>query len=325
MALIRARDRDLEQYRDAERALWHHHGLVPREHLITADARGTQVRAVEFGAGRPVVFVHGLPSAGGVFAPLVAQLPGVRAIVVDRPGCGLSDPLDLEGLTPERLQEFNDGWLMSVVDELGSGPVDLLGSSAGGMAVLAFAVRHPHLVRTLTLDGTPAIDGMRLPAMMRAAAVPALAGMVARRPVKESDFKRSLRNMGHSDVFDEGPLSAADVAWRIALANHTHTFANEFALLAKVASWRGLRAGWVPGRAEVAGLTVPSLWVAGDQDPFASADRVKRWAGNAPGATWRYLPGAGHQPWLDDVRAHARMLEEFWEQAPTRPEAHPEL
>lgn len=323
MALIRARDRDLEQYRDAERALWLHHGLEPREHFITADARGTQVHAVEFGEGRPVVFVHGLPTAGGVFAPLIAQLTGVRAIVVDRPGCGLSDPLDLEGLTPERLQELNDGWLMSVVDELGSGPVDLLGNSAGGMAVLAFAVRHPHLVRTLTLDGTPAIDGMRLPAMMRAAAVPALAGMVARRPVKERDLKRSMHNMGHSDVFDEGPLSAEDVAWRIALANHTHTFANEFALLAKVASWRGIRAGWVPGRAEVKRLAVPSLWMAGDRDPFASVDRVKLWASHAPGSQWRHLPQAGHQPWLDDVEVHARILEEFWEHADKPAEPNP--
>ena len=315
MALIRARDRDLDQYRNAERALWLHHGLEPREHFITADARGTQVHAVEFGVGRPVVFVHGLPTAGGVFAPLIAQLTGVRAIVVDRPGCGLSDPLDLEGLTPERLQELNDTWLHAVVDELGGGPVDLLGNSAGGMAALAFAARHPGSVRTLTLDGTPAIAGMRLPAMMRGAAVPAVARIVTRRPVKERDLKRSMRNMGHSDVFDEGPLSAEDVAWRIALANHTHTFANEFALLSKVASWRGLRPGWVLGREEVAGLTVPSLWLAGDQDPFASADRVERWASHAPGATWRYLPGAGHQPWLDDVQAHARMLEEFWEQA----------
>src|SRR5690554_6205863 len=245
MGFLRARDRDLQRYRDVERALWEHHGLKPRERFITADARGTQVRAVEFGQGRPVVFVHGLLSAGGVFAPLVSQFTGVRAIVVDRPGCGLSEPLNLEGLTPERLQELNDSWLAAVVNELGDGPVDLLGNSAGGMAALAFAARHPGSVRTLTLDGTPAIEGMRLPVMMRGAAIPALAKIVARRPTKESDFKRSLRNMGHSDVFDEGPLSAADVAWRIALANHTITFTNEFKLLAKVASWRGLRAGWV--------------------------------------------------------------------------------
>lgn len=323
MAFIRDRDRDLDVYQDAERALWAHHGLVWREHFVTADALGTQVRVLEFGEGRPVAFVHGLPSAGGVFAPLVAALQGVRAIVVDRPGCGLSDPLDLEGLTPPRLQELNDAWLTAVVEELVDGPVDLLGNSAGGMAALAFAVRHPHLVRTLTLDGTPAVQGMRLPGMMRGAAVPMLANLVTRRPVKERDFKRSMRNMGHESVWEFGPLNRADVDWRIALANHTHTFAHEFALLAKVASWRGIRAGWVPGRAEVASLQVPSLWMSGDQDPFASAERVERWASHAPGSHWRFLPGAGHQPWLDDVKTHARILEEFWQQVAKPLEPNP--
>lgn len=323
MPFIRSRHRDLDIYRDAERALWAHHGLVSREHFITADALGTQVRVLEFGEGRPVVLVHGLPGAGGVFAPLVAALEGVRSIVVDRPGCGLSDPLDLEGLTPQRLQELNDAWLSAVVDELVDGPVDLLGNSAGGMAALAFAVRHPHRVRSLTLDGTPAVHGMRLPGIMRVAAVPLVARMVTRRPVKERDFKQSMRRMGHESVWESGILNQADVQWRMALANHTRTYAHDFALLAKVASWRGIRAGWVPGRAEVKRLAVPSLWMAGDRDPFASVDRVKLWASHAPGSQWRHLPQAGHQPWLDDVEVHARILEEFWEHADKPAEPNP--
>lgn len=57
----------------------------------TAD--GAAVHVVEKGTGPPVVFVHGSGSPGLFWLPLLRQVEGVRAIVVDRPGFGLSDPL----------------------------------------------------------------------------------------------------------------------------------------------------------------------------------------------------------------------------------------
>ena len=43
--------------------------------------------------GIPVLFIHGGPTSGGTWAPLVPRVKGFRCLVLDRPGTGLSDPL----------------------------------------------------------------------------------------------------------------------------------------------------------------------------------------------------------------------------------------
>ncbi|GIG55192.1 alpha/beta hydrolase [Demequina activiva] len=308
---------DEAAYRAAESALWAHHGIDPVERFVTARGTGTRVRAVEFGEGRPVVLVHGMPTAGGVFAPLVAALTGVRAIVVDRPGCGLSDPLELSGLTPERLTEANEAWLEAVVEQVAGEPVDLLGSSAGGMAAVSFAARRPELVRSITLDGVPALRGMRLPVSMRAATFGPVAKATVRHRVVERDLRRSMRQMGHGEAFDDGRLSQADLDWRLAVARHTQTMRHDLALLGRVASWRGPRAEWAPGPAHVRALSMPSLWVAGDRDPFASPDRVRAWARHAPQPTVRIVR-TGHQPWIDGAAEHAALLTQWWARSSAR-------
>jgi pimeloyl-ACP methyl ester carboxylesterase len=45
------------------------------------------------GEGLPVLFLHGVNTCGTIWAPLAGRLAGVACLLVDRPGCGLSDPL----------------------------------------------------------------------------------------------------------------------------------------------------------------------------------------------------------------------------------------
>lgn len=55
---------------------------------------GNEVRIQEVGDGRPVIFVHGAPVASSSWVLLADALrEEFRCILVDRPGCGLSDPL----------------------------------------------------------------------------------------------------------------------------------------------------------------------------------------------------------------------------------------
>ncbi|WP_084105491.1 alpha/beta fold hydrolase [Demequina sp. NBRC 110056] len=307
---------DAARYRPAEAALWEHFGVEPAERWAEVPGNGMRVRAQVVGeADAPaVVLVHGTPTAGGAWAPLVARLRGVRVIVVDRPGCGLSDPLDLGGFTPESMREVNAAWLGAVAEQIGGGPVDLVGNSAGGMASIMMAARRPELVRSLTLDGVPAVSGMRLPASMRAATTRVVASAAARRTVTASDMRRSLRAMGHTSLLAAGGLSQPELAWRAALTAHTDTVRNDLALLRLAASWRGLKRTWVPGPSEVGSLAVRSLWVVGDRDPFAAPERVRRWARHAPGSRVHVIEGAGHQPWLDGPEQHARLLEAFWDE-----------
>ncbi|MFV0632791.1 alpha/beta fold hydrolase [Demequina sp.] len=309
--------RDDARYRAAETALWEQFGLVPTELWVEVADLGLKVRALVVGPdeGRPVVFVHGTPTAGGVWAPLVARLRGVRAVVVDRPGCALSEPMDLTRLTPQSLRDVNAAWLGELVSALDAPAVDVVGNSAGGMAAIMFAASRPNLVRSLVLDGVPAVSGMRLPPAMRAATMPWVARAVSRHTVTAADLRRSFRSMGHGRLFDSGGLSAPEIQWRTALSTCTDTFVHELALLAVAANWRGPRRAWVPGPREVGALAMRSLWAVGDKDPFANPERVRRWARRAPHSEFTVLEGCGHQPWLDDPEGHARMLEQWWQAA----------
>lgn len=307
-----ARGRSEERYRAAERAMWNHHGVEPTERRVEADALGLSVRALEHGDGRPVLFVHGTPTAGGVFVPLVGQMRGVHAIVVDRPGCGLSDPLDFNGMTPERMRSVVEAWMSPLIEAVSKGPVDVVGSSAGGLAALVLAARRPDLVRTLVLLGAPAVTGMRLPMSMRMATFSPVARAVARHHINERDLRRSFRSMGHGDLVSSGGLSQADLEWRYALSRDTHTYAHEMKMLHVAATWRGPRPQWLASTAEIESLLAASLWVAGENDPFATPDQMRSWASHAKDATVQAMPGSGHQPWIDRPVEHARLLEEWW-------------
>ncbi|WP_062291094.1 alpha/beta fold hydrolase [Demequina phytophila] len=304
--------RDDARYREAEAAVWAHHGMQPTERWIEVPGYGIRVRALEHGEGRAVVFVHGNPTAGNVFVPLVAAMEGVRAIVVDRPGCGLSEPLDYSEMTPEGLRVAITAYLAAVIEARADGRADLLGNSAGGGAAVVAAARRPDLVRSVILEGVPAIRGMRLPRPLRLTALTPVARVVSRHRINEGDLRRSFRAMGHGDLLDAGGPPAEEFAWRVALSRYTDTYWHELALIRRTATWRGLRPEWIAGRAELEALSMPSLWVVGDRDPFATPERVRAWAAHAPRSTVHVMEGSGHQPWLDDPVRHARLAAEWW-------------
>ena len=90
----------------AELAVWRHYGLEPSERFIQVESPAVRVRIQEVGSGEPIVFVHGglWPAAG--LAPLVRELAGYRCILLDRPGCGLSSPVDWRNArAPDRCPE----------------------------------------------------------------------------------------------------------------------------------------------------------------------------------------------------------------------------
>ena len=81
------------KYRAAEARLWEFEGVSPTEQWLDLARTGARVRVQVVGDGPPAVFVHGGSTGGTSWAPLAARLGGFRCILLDRPGCGLSDRL----------------------------------------------------------------------------------------------------------------------------------------------------------------------------------------------------------------------------------------
>ena len=80
-------------FRQAERALWDVYGLKATEHVVELATPLVRLRVVEFGSGEPLLMVHGT-GGPGTWPSLCDRLRGFRCLLLDRPGWGLSRPID---------------------------------------------------------------------------------------------------------------------------------------------------------------------------------------------------------------------------------------
>ena len=119
--------------------------LVPAfdEARILDSHDGGTIYTISRGEGPPVVFCHGVTLSSRVWAKQFETFPaaGFRALAFDSPGHGESRVGD----TGHSLDNLADD-LRTVLEELDLRDAVLVGHSMGGMAVQAFAIRHPDVV-----------------------------------------------------------------------------------------------------------------------------------------------------------------------------------
>jgi pimeloyl-ACP methyl ester carboxylesterase len=118
----------------------------------TLDIHGVRTPVIDEGEGRTLLLVHGVPDSGAVWRPLMDRLgPGFRFIAPDLHGLG-------RGHAPREFSlslENRAAWLEDLLDALEvDGPVDLVCHDFGGPTSLAWAVRNPDRVRSMTLMAT---------------------------------------------------------------------------------------------------------------------------------------------------------------------------
>jgi pimeloyl-ACP methyl ester carboxylesterase len=97
--------------------------------------------------------VHGLAVSSRYFVPVIrAFAPTMRAVAVDLPGFGRSEP----GPGPTTVEGLSD-WLARWLRATGRTAAPLIGNSAGCQYLVDCAVRHPDVTGPLILVG-PTID-----------------------------------------------------------------------------------------------------------------------------------------------------------------------
>lgn len=299
------------RYRKAEAGAWRHHGAsAVEERWVTIPSTGSRVRVLEHGEGPPVLFVHGGPNAGSTWAAVVGRSRGLRALVLDRPGCGLSDPLPAIAGPTELWQAMVDTQA-AVITELADGPVDVVASSFGGGCALHLARSRPELVRRLVLEGAPVVEGLRTNLTLRMLATGPVGRSIARQRATQANLRRTFRQLGHGALVDAGWPDGPDLDWALSMMNDTATMANEVALVQRVANWRGFRREWLFPVGGLASVRAPTLWLWGAHEPFGSVELGRSWAEQMPDARLEVIEGAGHLPWLDDPVWHAERIAAF--------------
>lgn len=139
---------------DRSRTEWRAQELGPARTLDTAQGR---LRVHETGEGPPLVFVNGLLVNANLWRKVVARLAaGHRCITLDMPLGSHLEPVGHGELTPPELADL----VAAAIEELGLGPVTLVGNDTGGGISQLVAVRRPELIDRLVLTTTDAYDEM---------------------------------------------------------------------------------------------------------------------------------------------------------------------
>ncbi len=301
---------DQTPYRDAEQRLWQHYGLEPVERFVELPTLEANVRVLELGTGEPVLFLHGSPTSGAGFAPLLPHLTGLRAIVVDRPNCGLSD-------TPARTSEHAHRGITRLVpdllDALGLDQVHLVGSSLGGTVALHGAVSSPERIDRLVLLGAPAaVEGLPLPGLDRLMLLPGMARLAARFVPGRGGQRKAFEGIGHKAAVADGRIPDVYWDWNDRLLHETGSWRDEFASYAAFSRWSMSYGPDVEISIEaLRGIAHATQLVWGGRDNYGGRGAAEHLATNMPEARLEFMPDAGHLPWIDDASAVGWMMDGF--------------
>jgi pimeloyl-ACP methyl ester carboxylesterase len=287
-------------------ALFARRGFDGESRLVT-DAEGNSTYVIGRGTDPcPTVLVHGGLSQAGEWFSLAGLIPG-HVIVPDRPGCGLSYPIDYRKIADFRQAAV--AWLLDLLDGIGADQVDLVGNSMGSFFAMAFAIAHPRRVRRLVLVGAPlGLGDMRAPLFMRLWGLPITGPLISKLTFSDPEKLRKQVYpllVAHPETV---PLDFLELD--IAQAKIPGVGRTSYTMLRALITWRGMRPELIL-REEMTRLPTPTLFVWGDADAFVSPSVGREVAAAMPDARIEVLPDTGHLPHIERPEAVAGAINGF--------------
>jgi pimeloyl-ACP methyl ester carboxylesterase len=129
--------------------------VIPGPKRGYADGPFGQIHYQQLGAGKPLILLHQAPMTSGqfdnVYEPLARR--GFRAIGIDMPGFGMSDPTDFVPTVTDYAKV-----VPAVLDMLGIDTAFLLGHHTGALAATEAARHYPDRISALVINGPLLVD-----------------------------------------------------------------------------------------------------------------------------------------------------------------------
>lgn len=304
--------KDRERYLEAEASVWNELGVTPRERTVTL-ASGGKVRVQELGEGPPMVFIHGGSIAGASWAHLAAKLDGVTSIMVDRPGCGLSDPI-VGGPLRElgSLKNYADGFLVSLLDALKLDQAAVGATSFGGFFAFRGAAAAPDRVtKLIEYSWSVGAPMESAPMSARIGGLPLMQELVVRMPMSRGMVKAALKQFGMGRAIDSGKFNDVMLDWAHAVMAHTDTMANDIRSTPRLFTLKGQNDAVLFSDELLSKVTMPVLLLWGADDPNGGTAIAREFAPRLPNAELVIVDGAQHAPWIDELEICARHTREF--------------
>ena len=293
-------------FESAERRLFEVYGLEVESRFLQLRDPPMRARVLETGEGAPVVLVHGGGGVGATWAPLMARMSGVRLVVVDRPGFGLSDGFDYRDVD---LRRHAVAFLESVLDDLGIERAAFVRNSRGGLWSFGLALDRPERVSKLAQLGSPALmRDTSAPLSMRLLSVRGLNRlMLAAEKPSLGQARKFLARLGHDEAVIDRQLPEEFFEMVAAYQSLPHYAASWSTLVERCLTLRGAVPDVRLGVEELRRVRQPTLFVWGDGDTFGGPEIGKRAVRVMPEAEIEAVSG-GHLPWLDDPAGCAKAL-----------------
>lgn len=254
----------------------------------------------------PLVFIHGGGCFAAIWAPLLARLSGHPLFAVDRPGFGLTDPIDQH---PGTLRRDAVAFLTGLLDALRIEKGVLVANSMGSLWTFWMALDQPSRVERMVHIGCPALlldTGAPLPLRLLATPVVGRLMMTLNPPSQES-VRTTLEAMGEANALREDP--ALGEAWLA--AEQLPSFGEAWrSVLRSVLTVFGPREGVSLTCDTLDRVGPPTLLIWGEEDHFGSVETARRAVGCLPDAEYSVVPG-GHLPWLDAPNRTAHFIRKF--------------
>jgi len=298
----------VDRFRRAEAAVWRRHGLAPTERFIEIADPRLRLRVQEVGSGRPILLVHGTVGPAGWPSLIEAMRGGGRFIVLDRPGWGGSDPIDIRSRDYRRLAA---AILVGTLDALGIERAVVIGGSIGDVWALSLAEHHPDRVeRIVLLGGGPLRRQIRPPRFIRVLAS-ALGAVIVRLPMSAGRTRSILAGSGHGASLADGRIPDEFVAYRVSLGNDTAAMRHERSMVRHLVRGRGWREDVPFDDEALSRIAAPTLFVWGTSDDVGDPATWRRLVAAMPDARLSVVDGAGHMPWFDEPRTVAATINRF--------------
>jgi pimeloyl-ACP methyl ester carboxylesterase len=290
--------------REAETRLFERHGLQPEESFLDLASTGVRLRVLSVGAGPPLVLFHGVTLAAAVWAPLLAELAGYRALLVELPGHGLSGPV---AYRPGAVRHHTLGLMDDLFDALRLVTAPVVGHSLGGMFALWYAAARPGRITSLVAIGDPAValPGATVRMPLSPLTVPVLGEAILRTPTPRPVYRRLLAQGLSPAAAAAAPTELLDV---LRLAARRKGNAKTIAsLMHAIDHFRRPRPDSVMTDDELRLISAPAMFFLGSDDPFLTPAQARPAIAKIPGAVLHEVPG-GHGPWLEDPAGCAKLV-----------------
>ena len=266
---------------------------------------GHKIHVIEAGTGPALVYLHGGGAAAHTFLPVLEHLEGVRTIVPDRPGYGLSDPVEIGH---KGYHDMAVDMTDRILDALGVDQVSLAGSSGGGVWAIWYALAYPERVHRLVLLGSaPLLPGTYAQVPLRIMAFPVIGDIIARIPTNESTIVSMMKMMGEGETIVNYP----EMIEALAASNNdpvaskaTRTEYSAFLNLL------GFRTNMKIRAEDLSKLSMPTLVIWGEKDPLGGADVARAVSEAIPNSQLELLP-AGHVPYFGYPKKTAKLISDF--------------